>query len=217
MDTVVLSLRLLFLAPYALLRVVVVALPPLSPNQQSLLRRLFPPSPPPSRSPLPFPPPRPLRRDSNAADIRPGSRPFYVNHVVKDPTPPLDLEEDRRTCRASSKGRRRGTTLKRTTALIAGEIRVPQTRCQSVYFEYRFLFSFILSFAPLPSPFRRSSPFFILFSFSFFRLSFFLLLLPLVPPVRCSVSFVRLRISAPLALLASSMVLILRSKRAPAR
>lgn len=34
-----------------------------------------------------------LLRDSNAADIRPGSRPFYVNHVVKDPTPPPDLEE----------------------------------------------------------------------------------------------------------------------------
>ena len=126
--------------PFALLRVVVVALPPLSPNQQSLLRRLFPPPLPPS---LPRPPP--LLRRSNAADIRPGSRPFYVNHVVKDPTPPLDLEEDRRTCRASSKGRRRGTTLKRTTALIAEEIRVPRTRCQGVYFEYRFLFSFILS------------------------------------------------------------------------
>lgn len=128
--------------------------------------------------PLPLPPPRPLLRDdSNAADIRPGSRPFYVNHVVKDPTPPLDLEEDRRTYRASSKGRRRGTTLKRTTALIAEEIRVPRTRCQGVYFEYRFLFSFILSSSSCFTPS-------LLHPFSFF---FFLL----VPPVRCSLSFVR--------------------------
>ena len=65
-----------------------------------------------------------LLGDSNAADILPGSRPFYVNHVVKDPTPPLGLEEALHVLRSSSKGRRRGTTLKRTTALIAREIRV---------------------------------------------------------------------------------------------
>ena len=101
-----------------------------------------------------------LLRVSNAADIRPGSRPFYVNHVVKDPTPPLNLEEDRRTCRASSKGRRRGTTLKRTTALIAGEIRVPRTRCRGVYFEYRFLFRSFSCYS--------SFPFVLLLPFSFF-------------------------------------------------
>lgn len=130
--------------------------PPFSLNHQSLLRlfslsspflRLFPL--------LPL-----LLRVSNAADIRPGSRPFYVNHVVKDPTPPLDLEEDRRTCRASSKGRRRGTTLKRTTALIAGEIRVPRTRCRGVYFEYRFLFRSFSCYS--------SFPFVLLLPFSFF-------------------------------------------------
>lgn len=66
-----------------------------------------------------------LLASSNAADIRPSSRPFYVNHVVKDPTPSPDLEEALHVLRSSSKGRRRGTTLKRT-ALIAKEIRVPR-------------------------------------------------------------------------------------------
>lgn len=109
---------------------------------------------------------RPFLTDSNAADIRPSSRPFYVNHVVKDPTPPPGLEEALHVLRSSSKGRRRGTTLKRATALIAEEIRVPPFDGGMCTLNIDFFFySFFLRSQPLcfirprPSPSALSGPF----------------------------------------------------------
>ena len=136
-------------------------------------------------------------RLSNAADIRPGSRPFYVNHVVKDPTPPLGLEEALHVLRSSSKGRRRGTTLKRTTALIAREIRVARPVAGVCTLNIDFFFV--------------SNRFLRIILFSFF------LLFPVFSPPPIRSLFFSFPLSAPLALLASSMVLILRSKRARAR